>query len=248
MNNGDANSPETTAGPRTTTTHDQEIQETDSPSPSSENGGAISARAAYDAVEATSEAPSLVQRAIGDAVQTILNRLEDVCNQASSLQQTAERIVRQQEFFPPQLRQLSSKVDDVATSISEPRLRDLLKSLLLFHDLLDQMMRSAASESDPIVHQRNYEVLRSQILQTLQLNGVEPIPTDCAFDPNLHKAIKTVPTTDSTADGNIVELFRKGFRSQRMVLRYAEVAIGKYESPVSVVESTNPSEPSDVPN
>jgi molecular chaperone GrpE len=158
-----------------------------------------------------------------------------------ALEQIAEQVSRQQEFLPPQLRQLGHKVDDAATAITDVRIRDLLHSLVLLHDLVDQMRQAATRSEDHVEHQHNYEVLLRQILQMLQLNGVEPIATDGPFDATMHRGIKAVPTTDPAEAGRIVDVFRKGFRAPRMILRYAEVAVTRHEE--QAAPSTDESDP-----
>jgi molecular chaperone GrpE (heat shock protein) len=178
-----------------------------------------------------------LQGMLDQALQPVLHRLEALDLQLATLRQMAEQLARQQEFIPPQLRQLGHKVDDVATAIGDTRIRDLLKSFLLLHDLAGQLAQADAADQDHAVHQHNYAVMRNQILQVLQLNGIEPIAVDGAFDPTLHKAVKVEPTTNPAEDGRIVTVFRQGFRSPRMILRYAEVAVRRYEEPAAVLAS-----------
>jgi molecular chaperone GrpE len=186
--------------------------------------------------------PETLQHSINEALHPVLSRLDALDGQVSALRQIVEQVAQQQGFFPPQLRQFSQKIDDAASSISDARIRDLLHSLLLLHDLLDQMMQPGTPGHEQNNHQRNYEVLLRQVLQTLQLNGIEPISTERGFDATIHRGVKVVPTDNPAEEGRIVQVFRKGFRSQRMILRYAEVAVMRYEGPASVSaeESTPP--------
>lgn len=129
------------------------------------------------------------------------------------------------ELLPRQIRQLAAKVEDVTESISHPRVRDLLNSLLLLHDLIEQMNRSAEAGSDS---SRNYQVLRDQVAQVLRVNGIHAIAESERFDPALHKAVEVVACSAPHEDGEVACCYRTGFRTERNVLRYAEVVVKRY--------------------
>ena len=158
------------------------------------------------------------------AIRAQLNNLEQVVGQlATAVDLLSERT----NLIPKQVRQLGSKVDDMTESISQPRLRDLLHSILLLYDLVEQMSRAVDSDVD---NGRHYQVLRDQLLQILRVNGITFIPTDgAAFDPALHKAVATLPCETLAEDGQIAQVYRAGFQTERAVLRYAEVVVKRYQ-------------------
>lgn len=168
-----------------------------------------------------------------DAVQTLndvnLQTILDLCQQSQvqlhGTEKTAIELKRGQELLAAKLREVSDKIDDVTTSLSEPRIRELLTSLLLLHDLVDQMASTATDKNTTVEHERNYGVLLSQIRQILELHGIEVISTDVIFNENLHRAIRTIATDDPSKDGRITQVFQKGFRTQRRILRYANVEV-----------------------
>jgi len=166
-----------------------------------------------------------------ERLQAILNLCEGFQDHLDETNQVIGEVKHGQELQSAKLRELSDKLDDAATSLSEPRIRDLLTSLLLLHDLIDQMA-SAAVEAEPESdHCRNYGVLLSQILQMLALHGVEAVPTAIPFDRGLHRAAQSQRTDEPSEDGRIVRVFRKGFKSKRRVLRYADVEVLSYPTP-----------------
>ena len=150
--------------------------------------------------------------------QPILDR----CEQLKAGMAAQEKAV---QLLQITVAQLSHKLDDVTTSFSEPRIRDILCSLLLLNDLLEQMSDTAQVADGAKDHRRNYGVLLSQIRQVLALNGIEVIPTDIPFDENMHKAVSSIETEDLSEDGRIVKVFRQGFRSSRRTLRFADVQV-----------------------
>jgi molecular chaperone GrpE (heat shock protein) len=182
--------------------------------PSPEDNG----RAASEAAEAAMGAPPTTAEFLPHLDRW--GRQVLAANQAS-----VEALKRDQDVLAAKLRDLSDKLDEVTYSFSEPRIRDLLSSLLLLHDLAEQMATSVGDSPDDAKHRRNYGTLLSQILQLLRVNGIEVIPTDGAFDENNHNALDVLPTDDPAEDGQISRVFRKGFRSSLRPLRYADVQV-----------------------
>jgi molecular chaperone GrpE (heat shock protein) len=142
-----------------------------------------------------------------------------------AINQLSERV----DLLPRQIRQLGGKVDSITESVSEPRLRDLLMNLLLLYDLAEQMGRAAEADA---AAGHNYRVLRDQIAQMLRVNGIEPIVEAPRFDPALHKAVETTPCAAAEEDGEIVRVCRTGFRTERAILRYAEVIVKRHQPSV----------------
>ncbi|HEX3990749.1 MAG TPA: nucleotide exchange factor GrpE [Acetobacteraceae bacterium] len=151
----------------------------------------------------------------------------------------AERVgavERQVAFLPPQVRQLRDKVESLATSFTEPRLKALLLGLVGVYDLVAQLVRAteASQEDSGQNHLRNYRVLQSQLYMLLESNGITEITAEGAFDPLLHCALQSVPVDDPARDNLVLETIRPGFRTERAVLRYAEVVVAKHSPPSQV--------------
>jgi len=175
-----------------------------------------------------------------DSLSEIREHLNALQSRLDGLQPAVEGISRQISFLPAQLRLIGGKLDGLATSINEPRYRAVLLSLLGVCDLVDQLLRAeptAADEADAAEHRRNYEVLREQLRQILDMNGLFEIPTAGSFDRESHRAVAVVACDDPSESGRVVDVIRPGFRTETSVLRYAEVAVAKHvvpEPPVAI--------------
>jgi molecular chaperone GrpE (heat shock protein) len=199
-----------------------------------EDEGAETSSPVHDVGETASpndtaaESMELSPQAALTALQPILTRLEQLEQTVTRLSTDISRLSEQAGLIPHQVRQLGSKVDGITESVSQPRIRDLLGSFLLLYDLIDQMSRTAESDT---TSDQNYRVLRDQIAQALEVNGIRPIPEARSFDPAIHKAVETVACSTPDEDGEIVRFYRAGFRTERTVLRYAEVVVKRYQPP-----------------
>jgi len=171
------------------------------------------------------------------AVHAIPQRLEQIAEQLSALETEmvglrtiAEDIGRQQQVQPAQMRRLIAKVDDMTTSLTDARLRSVFQSLLLVHDLLENM-QSSALESGDDEHARRYGAVLTQIIQIFSNNGLSAVPDKSLFDHDLHHAVKVEYTDEEGLDNCIKEVYRKGYRANHGLLRPADVAIWRYAPP-----------------
>jgi molecular chaperone GrpE (heat shock protein) len=155
--------------------------------------------------------------------QLLLARLGELEQSVAGLAAQVSLLAERVDPLPRQIRQVGSKVDDITESIGQPRLRDLLSSLLLLYDLACQMERAAEPASAA-----GYRVLCDQIMQMLAVNGITLIPAEGRFDPALHKVVDHLACASPEEDGQIASVYRAGFRTERAVLRYAEVIVRRY--------------------
>jgi hypothetical protein len=172
-------------------------------------------------------------RGIATGVAEIRGQLEVLGGRVAEIEAGLGSAAKQVSFLPPQVRMLVGKVDGLATAISEPQYRALLLSLLGISDLVDQILRTPASDAvdSDASHRRNYEVLRTQLRQILHLNGLSLISAEGTFNAELHRAVERVVVTDPADANRVLEVVRPGFRTENAVLRFAEVRVGYYTPP-----------------
>lgn len=126
-------------------------------------------------------------------------------------------------------------MDAVITAVGEARYRALLLDVIRIYDLVNQLLLLIPDEnaSKNSTDRHNYKLLQTQIKQLIEENGVYQIPAEGEFNPNFHRAIKQTPVTDPDQDKQIIEVIRPGFKSDQIIIRYAEVIVGKYTPPES---------------
>jgi molecular chaperone GrpE len=71
-----------------------------------------------------------------------------------------------------------------------------------------------------------FEIIKKKFMKTMTDLGVEEIPCDTPFDPELHEALITVDS-DNHKEGEIVQVLNKGYRFRDEVLVHAKVSVAK---------------------
>ena len=88
--------------------------------------------------------------------------------------------------------------------------------------ILDNLSRAAGSDNFEAV-KKGLEMTEKAFADALEKMGITEIETK-TFDPNLHNAVMHVED-ESKADGEIVEVFQKGYRKGDKIIRYAMVKV-----------------------
>lgn len=108
------------------------------------------------------------------------------------------------------------------------------KLLLKFIDILDNLDRAleAAEQTyagNPLIE--GLILVRTQLLQTLQQEGLERIPVlGLPFDPNISEAVGTQPVTDPEHDHVVVREVLRGYRLHGRVARVSRVFVGQHKA------------------
>jgi molecular chaperone GrpE len=117
--------------------------------------------------------------------------------------------------------------------------------LLDFIDILDNLDRALAAAQtsyadDPLIG--GLILVRSQLLQTLQDEGLERIPVlGRAYDPHFSEAVDTEPVEDPERHQVVVRELLRGYRLNGKVARPSRVVVGEYRA----AAPTAPAEPAE---
>jgi molecular chaperone GrpE len=96
---------------------------------------------------------------------------------------------------------------------------DAVKQLL---PVIDNIERSVAFATDDETR-KGLNMIVTQMVETLNKMGVTVIETK-EFDPNVHNAVMHVDD-ESYGEGEIIEVFQKGYMYKDKVIRYAMVKV-----------------------
>lgn len=96
---------------------------------------------------------------------------------------------------------------------------DAISALLPIVDNVEMALKFTVDEND----KKGIEMIVSAVHQTLEKMGVSEVETK-TFDPSLHNAVMHVDD-ESLGEGEIVEVFQKGYVRGDRVIRYAMVKV-----------------------
>jgi molecular chaperone GrpE len=102
----------------------------------------------------------------------------------------------------------------------------LVKELLPVLDDLGRALE-AAEQHEEAKLEEGVRLVHRQLASVLDKEGLAEIPTDGAFDPNVHEALLSQPS-DAPA-GSVIEVVQKGYRLGDRVLRPARVVVAASE-------------------
>lgn len=100
----------------------------------------------------------------------------------------------------------------------------IVSELLTVVDDLDRALEHAVEETDLV---KGIRGVRANLMKILEANGLQEIPAQGKFDPNLHEALCTV---DGDEDDMVAEVFQKGYTLNGKVLRYSKVKVTRKTS------------------
>jgi len=98
----------------------------------------------------------------------------------------------------------------------------LLEDLLPVIDNFEMGMQAAAQDKSSMIF-IGMDMVRRQLDEFLANQGVTDIPTDLAFDPNLHDAVSQEEAEGE--EGRILRVSRRGFMLRDRLLRPASVVV-----------------------
>ena len=152
-----------------------------------------------------------------DQTAELQKRLEEAEAKANEYLQMAQRLQADFDNFRKRTQRENEEFKAFATA-------GLISELLTIEDDLDRALDSAKEENDFVIGVRG---IRQNLMKVLESKGLTEIPTDGKFDPNCHEALCIV---EADTDGEIAEVFQKGYRLGNKVLRYSKVKVTKKRS------------------
>ena len=152
-----------------------------------------------------------------DALEELQKKLDEAEAKAGEYLQMAQRLQADFDNFRKRTQRENEEFKTFATA-------GLISELLTIEDDLDRALDSAKEENDFVIGVRG---IRQNLMKVLESKGLTEIPTDGKFDPNCHEALCV---EESDTDGDIAEVFQKGYRLGNKVLRYSKVKVTRKRS------------------
>src|SRR5215470_26098 len=156
-----------------------------------------------------------LQQSVAKSDEAELDELEALRNENEELIGTLQRL--QADF--DNYRKRAARDQDALIARAGER---IVKELLPILDDLERALE-AADQHEEAKLEDGVKLVHRQLEQLLEKEGLALVETDGKFDPYVHEALLTQP---STADeGSVIEVLQKGYRLGDRVLRPARVVV-----------------------
>lgn len=142
-----------------------------------------------------------------------------------------------------QLKQENESYRDRVTRDLERRYERKRETLLIgFIEILDNFERALESAQQSGVPGAFFEgliLVRTQLLQSLQEQGLTWIPVrGLPFDPECGEVVDMEPVDDPAHDQVVIRELQRGYRLNGRVVRAAQVVVGQYREPAEPAETS----------
>ncbi len=139
------------------------------------------------------------------------------------IQEEKNKYVYLMAEFDNYRRRVSQEKLDLIDTASKGVISDLLPVVDSFEMALKDLENSEATDAA----KKGTELIYKQLLDILKKKGVTEIEAlGKTLDTDEHEAISQVPATDDSMKGKVVEVFRKGYKLNGKVIRFAQVVVG----------------------
>jgi molecular chaperone GrpE len=149
-----------------------------------------------------------------------LNEFEEKYEEERQEREKYEKVARKTKADFENYRK---KQDDRRQRWQEEAKEDLAEDLIEVIDNLERALQAADEETAVV---EGVEMVKDQLYQTLNAEGLEVIETGESFDPEVHKAVETREHEEHEPK-TILEEKRKGYIYGDKVLRPAEVVVAE---------------------
>jgi len=117
------------------------------------------------------------------------------------------------------------------TSFARFATEDLIAELLPVLDSFRMAFSHKPPDGDGSDWLKGMEHVYKQLLAVLEGRGVRQIdPTGNPFNPQEHDSVATVPVTEKSEDGTVVETVQLGYALNDKIIRAAKVKVGEFEN------------------
>jgi len=158
---------------------------------------------------------------------------DDTCAQEleearAALAEAEEKVLRLHADFENSKKRLEKDKANAVAFANESFASDMLSILDSFESAFKSMEQIDPEDAAAAIEKikEGMELTYNQTLNVLKKHGVEEVPHEGAFDPEVHQAIMQVES-DEHDSGQIVQVMQKGYKMKDRTLRPAMVSTSK---------------------
>ncbi len=149
-----------------------------------------------------------------ETAQQMIKKLQD---EAEEYKNDVQRI--QAEFMNYKRRNATAQADSF-----DDGERNVIKELLPVIDNFDRALENKEGADENWI--KGIELVRKQLLETLQKLGLEEVEAEGKFNPNTHNAVMQ-EAVEGTESGTILAVFQKGYKVKDRIIRHSMVKVAE---------------------
>lgn len=161
----------------------------------------------------------------GVSSQAIIDELKE---SEGKLNEENKKLQNEIEALKDRLLRLTAEYDNYRKRTAKEKeciytdaCEDVLKNIF---PVIDNLERASAAQGDTENLKKGIDMTIRQFNTAMEKLGVEEIPSDSGFDPNLHDAVMHVED-EQYEKNQVVEVFQKGYKKGDKVLRHSMVKV-----------------------
>lgn len=157
--------------------------------------------------------------------------VSEVEAESSELDNTKAELGEMEDKFlraRAEIANMSNRFKNEREQLVRYRSQDLAKKLLPAIDNLERALAIQVDDEQGASLKKGIVMVLEGMQVAFKEEGIEEIPAmGVPFDPNLHQAVQTVPSTDDTPADTIVDVLQKGYKLHDRVLRASMVVVAQ---------------------
>lgn len=147
--------------------------------------------------------------------------IEDIVEETNPMEEeleaTKDRLLRVRAEYDNFRKRTSKEKDELASFAIGTAVMEILPVL----DNFERAMEAPCSDDE---FRKGCELILTQMKESLSKLGVQEIPTDIPFDPEIHNAVMHTED-ENLGENSIITVMQKGYRLGDRVIRHAMVGV-----------------------
>lgn len=182
------------------------------------------ATAETQAAGSAGETPSGVVQLTTVEFEQVKAHIEGLQKEKEALAQEREEAVALAQRMKADRDNYCRRNENVARDSYQEGLRDCVKALLPGLDSFDIALQNTENVDPRFAD--GMRLVQRNLLDALKKQGVQEIPAQGLFDPNLHDAVLQEPA-EGKEKGEILEVLRKGYEVSGRIVRHSMVKVAE---------------------
>ena len=149
-------------------------------------------------------------------------------NEEETLKQKCAELEDQYKRLMADFKNMSKRVERERQEIRKYASVNTIESILPAIDNFEFAKKSLSDEISKEDVLRSLDMLKTQFMQILNNEGLEPVKTDGVFNPEFHEAVSKIKDPEKE-EGTIIEVLKEGYKINGRVLRAATVVVSTKE-------------------